>query len=214
MEDQMGEQRTGVYQIEAARWTELVSQGTRNALSGLSGMVGLQIRVTALDLKVIPVNRAADLVGGPENEVVAIYVGITEGATGHIMLVYPLPVAFALVDMMMSEEPGTTQELGEMEESALQEMGNITGTFFLNSIADNTGLKLMPTPPTVMVDMAGAIIDAALAEIMEDRDELFVMETVFSTDGREVNGTLLVLPTADFMEMMVQQNTQYAKVQW
>lgn len=78
-------------------------------------------------------------------------------------------------------------------------MGNITGTFFLNSIADSTGLKLMPTPPTVMVDMAGAIIDAALADIMEDRDELFVMETVFSTDGQEVNGTLLVLPTADLV---------------
>lgn len=57
-------------------------------------MVGLQIRVTALDLKVITVNRAADLVGEPENEVVAIDVGITEGATGDIMLVYPLPVAF------------------------------------------------------------------------------------------------------------------------
>ncbi|MBT4511412.1 MAG: CheY-P-specific phosphatase CheC [Chloroflexi bacterium] len=209
-----GVQRSGVYEVELARWTELVGQGTHNAVLGLSEMVGVKIRVTALDLKEIPVRNAADLVGGAENEVVVIYLGIVGGATGHIMLVYPINVAFGLVDMLMGEEIGTTQELGEMEASALQEMGNITGSFFLNSVADNTGMQLMPTPPTVMIDMAGAIIDAALAEIMVERDELFAMETVFSTDIRDITGTLLVLPTAEFMDVMLEQNRKYARVQW
>ncbi len=186
-----------IYEVEMSRWAELVGQGTQNAVSGLSQMVGVNIKITALDLKVIPVANAADLVGGAENEVVVIYVGIVGGASGHIMLVYPLPIAYGLVDMMMGEAPGTTQELGEMEASALQEMGNITGTFFLNSVAENTGLTLMPTPPTVMVDMAGAIIDAALAEIMEKREEMLAMETVFATDSQEIVGTLLVLPTSE-----------------
>ncbi len=210
----MEQDNSRIYEVELSRWAELVGQGTQNAVTGLSQMVGVNIRITALDLKVIPVVNAADLVGGAENEVVVIYVGITGGATGHIMLVYPLPVAFGLVDMMMGEEQGATQELGEMETSALQEMGNITGSFFLNSMADNTGLTLMPTPPTVMIDMAGAIIDAALGEIMEDREEMFAMETVFATDSREIIGTLLVLPTSEFMDIMLKQNDQYSKVQW
>jgi chemotaxis protein CheC len=208
------EQKSGVYEIELAKWTELVGEGTQNAVAGLSAMMGIQIRVTALDLTVIPVERASDLIGGPENEVVAIYVGITGGATGHIMLVYPISVAFGLVDMLMGEEQGTTQELGEMEMSALQEIGNVTGSFFLNSMADNTGMRLMPSPPTVMIDMAGSILDTALAEIMMDRDEMFAMETVFSTDDRNITGTLLVLPTSEFMDVMIQQNRQYARVQW
>jgi len=205
---------TGVYDVELSRWAELVGQSTKNAVSGLSEMVGIHIRVTALDLKVIPVDNAADLVGGAENEAVVIYVGITGGATGHIMLVYPLRVAFGLVDMLMGEEPGTTCELGEMEASALQEMGNITGTFFLNTMGDSTGLVLMPTPPTVMVDMAGAILFSALSDIMAEREELFAMETIFSTDDREIVGTLLVLPTEDFMDVMIEQKNQYARVQW
>ncbi len=208
------EQKTGIQAIELARWTELVGEGTQNAVAGLSAMVGVQIRVTALDLTVIPVEKAADLIGGPENEVVAIYVGMEGGATGHIILVYPICVAFGLVDMMMGEEPGATQELGEMEASALQEVGNVTGSFFLNSVADNTGLRLMPSPPTVMMDMAGSILDTALADIMLDRDELFAMETVFSTDDRNVVGTLLVLPTAEFMDVMIQQKQSYARVLW
>lgn len=208
------ESNSSVYEVELSRWAELVGQGTQNAVSGLSEMVGVHIRITALDLRVIPVARAADLVGGPENEVVVTYVGITGGATGHIMLVYPYRVAFGLVDMLIGEEPGTTQELGEVEASALQEMGNITGSFFLNSMADNTGMRLMPTPPTVLIDMAGAILDLALGEIMVDRDEIFAMETIFSTDDRDINGTLLVLPTAEFMDVMIKQNDRYARVQW
>ena len=204
----------GVYDVELSRWAELVGQSTQNAVSGLSAMMGINIRVTALDLKVISVDDAANLVGGAENEAVVIYLGISGGATGHIMLVYPLRVAFGLVDMLLGEEPGTTCELGELEASALQEMGNITGTFFLNSMGDNTGIILMPTPPTVMVDMAGAIIYSALSDIMMDRDELFAMETIFSTDDREIVGTLLVLPTADFMDVMIEQKRQFSRVQW
>lgn len=207
-------QMTGVYDVELSRWAELVGQSTQNAVSGLSAMMGIHIRVTALDLKVVPVDNAADMVGGAENEAVVIYLGIVGGATGHIMLVYPLRVAFGLVDMLLGQETGTTCELGELEESALQEMGNITGTFFLNSMGDSTGIVLMPTPPTVMVDMAGAIIYSALSDIMVDRDELFTMETIFATDDREIVGTLLVLPTADFMDVMIKQKEEYSRVQW
>lgn len=206
--------RIEIHQVELARWTELVGQGTRNAVSGLSGFVGIEITIAAIDLKVIPVAQAAELVGGAENEVVAIYVAMTGGATGHIMLLYPIPVAFGLVDMLLGEEPGTTEDLGELESSVLQEMGNVTGSFFLNSVADDTGLRLMPSPPTVMMDMAGAILDAALADIMTDREEMFAMETVFATNEREIRGMLLVLPTAEFMDIMMTHKSEYARVRW
>ncbi|MBM3133396.1 MAG: hypothetical protein FJZ95_10265 [Chloroflexi bacterium] len=208
------DERSVIRNVELARWTELVGQGTQNAVVGLSEMVGAKIRITALGLKVIPVQNAADLVGGPENEIVVIYLAMTGSASGHIMLAYPLHVAFGLVDMLLSQPPGTTKELGELEASALGEMGNVTGSFFLNSMSDNTGMRLMPSPPAVIVDMAGAVLDMALADIMEDRDELFAMETVFSSDDRDITGTLLVLPTNEFMDVMIEQNRRYARVRW
>lgn len=202
----MEQQTATVEEMGLFKWAELVGRGTRQAVLGLSEFVGKDITITALDLKRISVQRAADLVGGAEAEVVTIYLGITGGATGHIMLIYPPAVAFGLVDMLMEYELGTTQELGEMEASALSEIGNITGSSFLNSLADNTGMRLMPSPPVVMVDMAGAILGVALADIMKDRDDLFAMETTFNTDDRQISGTLLILPTADFLDVMLEQS--------
>lgn len=205
---------TAVHDVELARWTELVSQGTQNAVSGLSEMLGSTLRMTAIDLRVVPVEGAAELLGGPENEVVGVYLTMNGGATGHIMLVYPVEVAFRLIDTMLFLDVGTTQEMGEMEESALAELGNITGSYFLNSVADNTGMRLTPSPPTVILDMAGAILNVALADIMQDRDEMFAMQTIFSSDDAEVTGVLLVLPTADFMDVMMEQNSKFARVSW
>ncbi|MDD5092897.1 MAG: chemotaxis protein CheC [Dehalococcoidia bacterium] len=198
--------KSGLKEIDVGKWAELVGQGTQNAVHGLSGMVGVEIKTVALDLKVIPAAKAADLVGGPENEVASIYLMITGAATGHIMLIYSKEVAFGLVDMLMGQQVGTTKELGEMESSALGEMGNITGSFFLNSVADNTGLRLMPSIPTVMIDMAGSILDSAVADVLQDHDELFAMEAIFAVGNQEISGTLLVLPTAEFMEVMVEHS--------
>ena len=63
-------------------------------------------------------------------------------------------------------------------------------------------------------DMAGAILDAALAEVLMDREELFAMETVFSSGAQEICGTLLVLPTAEFMDVMISHKEQFSRVQW
>ena len=97
----MTKRKTEIYEIRPSRWVELVKEGTSEAISGLSRMGDKQIKITALDLKTVPVSDVAEIFGGAEREVVAIHLGATGAATGHIMLVYPRQAAFSLVDMLM-----------------------------------------------------------------------------------------------------------------
>ena len=90
-----------------------------------------------------------------------------------------------------------------MEESALGEMGNIIGSFFLNTLADETGLDLRPSPPAVMMDMVGAIMDVALAELLADANDLTLVETTFGTPDQQINGTFLVMPSPVLMKTLV-----------
>ena len=203
----MVKRKTEIYEIQPSRWIELIKEGTSEAISSLSRMVDKQIRITALDLKTVPVSNVADYFGGAEREVVAVYLGTTGAAAGHIMLMYPKQAAFSLVDMLMDNEYGTTIELGKMEISALAEVGNITGAYFLNSIAENLEIRLMPTPPQVMVDMLGAILNVPLTDNIEHRDELFIMSTVFATDGQSVIGTLLVMSGGELMDILIENIT-------
>lgn len=188
---------------ELAVWTWLVSRGISNALSGLSQMVGHEIRVNSVTLKQFPVREAANLMGGPEEIVVGIYLAIHGDTDGHLMLVHKPKIAFELVDMQMGLPPGTTKSLEEMERSVLGEMGNITGSYFLSSLADASGMILMPSPPTVMIDMAGAIMEIALTRILQEQDDVFVVKTTFGTDTQQIDGSFMVLPTMEFMRAIL-----------
>lgn len=205
---------TGIYEFEPSKWTELASGGTQNAISSLSNMVRTKIEITGINLKVIPASQAVDLTGGPGQEVVTVFTGIDGEASGHIMLVYPKLVAYGLIDMLMGYDHGTTSELHDMEISVLVEAGNMTGAFILNALADNTNMRLVPTPPFVMEDMATVVLDAAVSDIIHYSDDLFVMGTVFATEGRSISGTLLILPTKELMDVMMQHNGKFARVQW
>ena len=191
---------------ETAIWTWLVSKGIANSLLGLSEMVGHELRVTSLDLRQYPARDAAMLLGGPENLVVGIYLTIDGDATGHLMLIHDQEIAFELIDTQMGLPPGSTQALEEMECPVLGEMGNITGAFFLNALADASGLNLTPSPPAVMIDMASAILSIALTKIMQEQDDVLVIKATFSTDSRQMGGTFMVLPTLDFMQVILKNS--------
>ena len=77
------------------------------------------------------------------------------------------------------------------------------GSFFLNALADGAGLTLTPSPPAVMMDMAGAILDVALANILEDSNDALVVETKFGTMDREIDGTLLIMPSPELLTLLI-----------
>ena len=182
----------------------LVSQGSANAISGMAQMLGQDITVTSLRVAQIPVREAANLVGGYEALSVGVYLTVSGSATGHMFMIYPPATALGLVDLLMGQPPGTTTSLDEMEESALAELGNVTGSFFLNALADATGSTFLPSPPAVMMDMAGAILDVALADIMEVSEDALVVETNFGTADQQINGSFLVMPSPDLMRVLLE----------
>ena len=183
-------------------WAALVSLGTDNAMSGLSEMIGQDIEVRSFGLRRVPVLEIPSIVGGADVMTIGIYLTVSGSADGHLMLMYEPRIAYAFVDLLMGQPLGTTQVLGEMESSALGEMGNVIGAFFLNAIADAAGLELRPSPPAVMADMAGALLDVVTADILLTQDETYLAETTFKVADNEISGLFFVMPSEHLLEAL------------
>jgi chemotaxis protein CheC len=188
---------------DMAIWTSLVSKGIANALYGLSLMVQHQIAVTSLSLKWLPVKEAAEKICGPDEKGVGIYLAIEGDASGHLLMMHDINMAYRIIDIQLGLPTGSTEKMGDMERSILGEMGNITGGFFLNALADATDLVLMPSPPAVMTDLARAMVNLPLSCILEGQDEALMVSATFATASQNIEGRFIVLPTVDFMTTLI-----------
>ncbi len=168
--------------------------GVSNAAAGLSEMVGRKIEMRTLDVSMMSINQVPQLLSSPEDALVGIYLGIWGDIAGHILLLLSPSEARGMVDMLMDQPAGTTSTLGSMERSALGEVGNLTGSFFLNALAAETHLGGQPSPPAVMVDMGCAILDVPLVALAESSDEVLVLNTVFVENERRISAVFLVMP--------------------
>lgn len=199
----MTTQSTALSEVEMSAWVALVNQAVGNAISGLSEMLGKEMGANALKSGRIPAKEVTNLVGGPETLMVGVYIGFEGHATGHMILAYEPQIAYEFIDMLLEQFPGQTQDLGDMEKSALQEMGNLMGGFFLNTIADANGLNLYPTPPLTMVDKAGVIFSAAMSSAMRE-DPVLVVDAAFGTSDRQIEGQFLIVPSPHLIGVLRQ----------
>ena len=183
---------------------DAVRRGIARVGEGLTEMAGVPFRAEATGVTAVPLTEAPTLVGDPALPVVGIYLGVTADAHGHILLLFEEQAALRLADLLLGRPAGSTAELGELEQSALAELGNIAGSFFLNVLADECRLEIHPTPPVVLRDLCGAILDAPVADVGLERDEVLVIGTRLSQDGEAVEGRFLVLPSFALLETLLE----------
>jgi chemotaxis protein CheC len=186
----------------------LADDGVNNAATGFSGMVGRKIHVHNPTSKLVPVMSIPELAGRPDNDAVGIYLRFTGDVSGQIMLIIPFQKAMELVDLMMQVPAGTTQQLGSLERSALGELGNLCGSFFLNSIARTTKAKFHPTPPAVMVDMVGAILDIVVATSGGISENALLMQANLTDGDRMVEADFWVIPDMHSLNEMIAKNIE------
>jgi chemotaxis protein CheC len=125
---------------------------------------------------------------------VGIYLLMQGDLNGQAIMIFPLDSALNLADLLLDAPPGTATSLGELERSALAEVGNLTVSYFLNAMSALTGKPLRPSPPAVMVDMLGAILDVVAVSAAATSDELLIVETMLQEPDGDVQGRFWVMP--------------------
>ncbi len=183
----------------------LIPDAIQNAISGIAGMVGREVTVIAAVPKQVPASTVADLLRNPGDKLVGINLDIQGDATGHMLLIYPPHVAYGLADIISGDPLGTTTSLEEMSESALKEMGNVAGGFFLNSLADAANMRLLPTPPNLIMGKAERVLDNVFRPLANKDAEVFVVQMVFETEGKCVSGYFMTLATPQFLNALTER---------
>ena len=184
----------GVLQLDALR--EVANIGAGHAATALSQMIGGTIMISVPRINIQRLEEVAPLVAGPDEPVAAVLLQMLGDLSGRTLLVFPKEAAVRLSDMMLRRPKGSSTELGELEQSAIKEAGNILSSAYMNALSDFMGMMLLPSPPSLAIDMSAAVLTTAYLQFGHDRDYVFCVESDFVLKEAEekLRGFFLLLP--------------------
>jgi len=180
-------------QMDALR--EVANIGAGHAATALSQMVGRTIMISVPTINVSRLEDIPPQVAERDEPVAAVLMHMLGDLTGRTLLVFPRSTAVRLAGLLLRREP-EGEDFTEMEQSAIKEAGNILSSAYMNALSDFMGMILLPSPPSLAVDMSTAVLTTAYLQFGSDKDYVFCVESEFlmgDLDERML-GFFLLLP--------------------
>lgn len=178
-------------QLDAIR--ELGNIGAAHAATTLSQMLMCQINMSVPDVQVVDIGQICDYIGDEYSAMVVFQLQGELEPGGYIVLLVSRESALRLTNTMLGMTD-TDREFGEMDQSALLEIGNIMISAFLDGTAMLLGIVMLPSPPDMAIDMAHAGMSSLLATMDADIDEVILFRTELMDEEHMVNSDILFLP--------------------
>jgi chemotaxis protein CheC len=190
-------------QLDALR--EVANIGAGHAATALSQMTGSTIMISVPTITVAPLEEVPPKVAAPEEPVAAVLMNMLGDLTGRTLLVFPQVTAQRLSELMLRRPPGSSKGLGELEQSAVKEAGNILSGAYMNALSDFMGLVLLPSPPSLAIDMSAAILTTTYLDFGESRDYVVCVENEFQMVdiGERLRGFFLLLPDVESLQAIL-----------
>ena len=190
-------------QIDALR--EVANIGAGHAATALSQMTGGTIMISVPRINIAKLEEIPPQITPPEEPVAAVLMQMLGDLTGRTLLVFPRPTAIRLSELMLRRPEGSSKGLGELEQSAIKEAGNILSGAYMNALSDFMGMMLLPSPPSLAVDMSQAVLSTAYVQFGSDRDYVFCVESEFFMQdlNEHLRGFFLLLPDAASLQAIL-----------
>ena len=180
-------------QVDALR--EVANIGAGHAATALSQMVGETIMISVPTINVSRLEDIPPQVAAPDEPVAAVLMHMLGDLTGRTLLVFPRRTAIRLAELLLRRK-SPPDDLNEMQQSAIKEAGNILSSAYMNALSDFMGMMLLPSPPSLAIDMSTAVLSTAYLQFGTDKDYVFCVESEFIMGGvdERMRGFFLLLP--------------------
>jgi len=172
---------------------ELSTIGAGNAAGAISKMVGKRVDISVPSTywaRMEEVTRAI----GISQLMVGVIVRIDEKKAGHVILLLEEDDALSLVRLLTG--PGV-KELGDLERSALMEVGNILTGTFIGALSRFLRTSIKINPPFMRVSPLLALLNDTLGG-RKSNENLWLATVKFLVDGGTSKGYILFIPLFDF----------------
>ena len=132
----------------------------------------------------------------PGVEIVAVQMAMTGDISGQTVFLLAVDAGLRLAERMLRRKRGTSPSLGKLEQSALNEAGNILAGAYLTALSDFLDMRLMLSPPALNTGRTGEALRTLGDHAPRVESPILCVETEFFLEepAESLHGFFLLVP--------------------
>jgi chemotaxis protein CheC len=190
---QVGTTLLSTARLDALR--EVANIGAGHAATALSTLTGTRIMISVPMVNIVPPGDFVPEIG-PSVEIVAVQMGMSGDISGRTIFLLATPAGLRLAERMLRRNRGTSPNLGKLEQSALNEAGNILAGAYLTALSEFLDMRLMLSPPSLKTGAAAQVLDSLGDHVPRAECPILCVETEFFLEApaESLHGFFLLVP--------------------
>jgi len=172
-------------------FNEMTTHGTQTAADNVEMMTGIETEAEVTQTSFAPIEDVPKQIG--TDTYVGTVVEFTGVPSGYLMVLFDETSAVTVAEAMMPVEMDG-DELTEQHKTAIEELGNIMTSGFVDGWANVLQTSVDHTPPRLVHDMGRAIVDPLAAQVGQHQEHAFIIESEMRTDDVEFEAEIHALP--------------------
>lgn len=184
--------------IELDALTEVFNVGVGQAANALSQLANATVRLSVPKVEMLTKQNISNAMASHgADRICAVRQDFTGVLNTEAVLMFPVQQSLQLVQMMIGDEV-PLEQLGEMEQEALAEIGNILLNSVVSGVADVLKMKFDGSLPSVELGPVGEVLCGKGAM----HEEVLSLQIDFAIDALHIQGFLVFLLDVDSIESL------------
>lgn len=172
-------------------FNRMTKQGAEGAAENITAMTGVETDVDVSRLSFVPIEDAPNHVG--DERFAGVVIGFEGLPSGYLLILFDEASARSVAGTMLPVE-SSDDGLSEMEQSAIEELGNIMTSGFIDGWANVLQSSIDHTPPQFVHDMGSAIVSPVVGRLGQTQDFAFMIDSTVRTADEQFSCELYALP--------------------
>lgn len=194
----MDEQKLSFTQLDVLK--EIGTIGSATAATALADLVAAKVDISVPQVSLVPLENLSTVLASADTLYFVLDMEINGDIGGRIFLLFSPEDAKFLASVLLGKPKEELDFKDDMFKSALKEACNILGGAYISALADITNLAILPSIPSLALDMVGAILDFIFIQIAQTSEEALFIKTDLQVKGLSMEGLFLLFPTSDSLQ--------------
>ena len=189
-----------INESQADELRELGNIGAAHAATTLSTILNTLIQIRVPEIILVGLENLRNYLDDAMAAIVVFKIQGQVKGEGYVILHIPQDSIIRLTNIMIGTED-INREINEMDKSALNEIGNIMTSSFLDACATLLNIIMIPSPPSLVIDMPHAALQSIIAtlEIRESIDQVVLFRTKLDSSMHEIKANIILLPSKSLL---------------